>query len=62
LGLLLLAAFSLGMAIVLVVVGVMAGRLRNYVDQRDREGRWERRLGLLSGLALSAVGLYLFVM
>ena len=45
LGLLLLSAFSLGMASVLVVVGVTAGRLRSYVDERDQEGRWERRIG-----------------
>ncbi len=61
LGLLLLSAFSLGMAAVLVAVGVMAGRLRSFVDRKDGEGRWERRLGIVSGLALTAVGLYLFV-
>jgi nickel/cobalt transporter (NicO) family protein len=61
LGLALLAAFSLGMACVLVAVGVMAARLQGFIQSRDSEGVWVRRLGLLSAIAITAIGLYLFV-
>jgi nickel/cobalt transporter (NicO) family protein len=61
LGLALLTAFSLGMACVLVAVGVMAARLHSYIQNRDSEGVWVRRLGLLSASAITAIGLYLFL-
>jgi nickel/cobalt exporter len=57
LGLTLLAAFSLGMAGVLVLVGLLAGRLRTSVDRFDVRGVWGRRFGLLGGLILAAIGL-----
>jgi nickel/cobalt transporter (NicO) family protein len=57
LGLALLGAFSLGMASVLVLVGLAAGRFRASVDRFDPEKRWERRLGILGGLILAAIGL-----
>jgi len=59
LGLALLAAFSLGMAAVLVAVGLTAARLRGIVQRADRDGTWVRRLGLLSASALTLIGLYL---
>jgi ABC-type nickel/cobalt efflux system permease component RcnA len=59
LGLVLLSAFSLGMAAVLVAVGVTAGHLRALVERRDRDRTWVRRLGLLSASAITAIGLYL---
>jgi ABC-type nickel/cobalt efflux system permease component RcnA len=58
LGLVLLSAFSLGMAAVLVAVGWLAARLRGLVAGRD-DATWERRLGLISGMALSVIGVYL---
>jgi nickel/cobalt transporter (NicO) family protein len=61
LGLALLAAFSLGMACVLVTVGVMAAHLQSLIRNRDSEGVWAHRLGLLSALTITAIGLYLFV-
>jgi nickel/cobalt transporter (NicO) family protein len=61
LGLALLSAFSLGMAGVLVAVGVTAAHLRTVVRRRDDEGVWARRLGLLGATAVTAIGLYLFV-
>jgi ABC-type nickel/cobalt efflux system permease component RcnA len=61
LGLMLLTGFSLGMASVLVAVGLLAARLRRFVALRDAEGRWERRLGLLGAGTLTAIGLYLLV-
>jgi nickel/cobalt exporter len=61
LGLALLGAFSLGMAGVLVLVGLAAGRFRASVDRVDPEKRWEGRLGLLGGLVLAAIGLSMMV-
>lgn len=59
LGLLLLLAFSLGMASVLVLVGALAARFRRWVELLEGEATWERRLGIASGLALTAIGIYL---
>ncbi len=59
LGLALLSAFSLGMAVVLVAVGLAAARLRGYIQRRDAEGIWARRVGLLSAAAVAAIGIYL---
>ncbi len=61
LGLVLLWAFSTGMALVLVAVGLLAAHLRTWINRNDDEGIWTRRLGLLSGLAVSAIGLYLMM-
>jgi nickel/cobalt transporter (NicO) family protein len=62
LGIVLLVAFGVGMALVLVAVGAVAGRVRRWVV-RDGEagvrGVWERRLGIASGLALAMIGVYL---
>ncbi len=58
LGVLLLLAFSLGMAVVLIAVGWAATRLRRLVETRDRNAPWERALGTLSGLLLAAIGLF----
>jgi ABC-type nickel/cobalt efflux system permease component RcnA len=58
LGVLLLLAFSLGMAVVLIAVGWAATRLRRLVEARDRNASWERALGSLSGLLLAAIGLF----
>ena len=60
LGLALLWAFSLGMACVLVTVGVMAAHLQRFIKSRDSEGVWAHRLGLLSAAAITVIGLYLF--
>jgi nickel/cobalt exporter len=61
LGLALLTAFSLGMASVLVVVGVMAGRLQSLIQRRQSGDDWVRRLGLLSACTITMIGLYLFI-
>ena len=60
LGLSLLVAFSLGMATVLVGVGLLAGRLRSWLA-RDDGPDWSRRLGLAGGGALAIVGLAMLV-
>jgi nickel/cobalt exporter len=59
LGLVLLSAFSLGMAGVLVAVGLAAARLRGLVTRRDRDRVWEHRLGILGALFLTAIGISL---
>ena len=61
LGLALLTAFSLGMACVLVPVGVTAAHLQSFIRSRESGGVWVRRLGLLSATAITMIGLYLFV-
>jgi ABC-type nickel/cobalt efflux system permease component RcnA len=60
LGVTLLVAFGLGMGGVLVAVGWLAARVQP-VFTRGREAAWERRLGIASGVALSAIGLYLLL-
>ncbi len=57
LGVALLLAFGLGMASVLVVVGVLASRLRRLWADSSAASRWERRVGIASGLVLTAMGL-----
>jgi nickel/cobalt exporter len=59
LGLILLVAFSLGMATVLVAVGLATARVRRSIAVRDRAGTWERRLGIAGGAALAIVGVAL---
>jgi nickel/cobalt transporter (NicO) family protein len=58
-GVLLLAAFSLGMGFVLVLVGVLSSRLSKVLAQRDVLGGWERGLGVAGASILTAIGLYL---
>jgi nickel/cobalt exporter len=59
LGLILLAAFSLGMACVLVGVGVTASRFRRWFERFERGDLIERTLGILGALILAGIGLTL---
>jgi ABC-type nickel/cobalt efflux system permease component RcnA len=59
LGLILLLAFSLGMALVLVLVGALAARFRRWLESGRGARGWEHRLGIASGLVLTAIGLYI---
>ncbi len=61
LGIWLLTGFSVGMAGVLVGVGVLAGRFRRLVARGDRETGWTHGLGIVSGLVLTGIGLYLWL-
>ena len=58
LGMVLLLAFGLGMAAVLVLVGWLAAHLQRWLEDPQREGLWEHRLGIFSGLVLTAIGMY----
>jgi nickel/cobalt exporter len=59
LGLTLLAAFSLGMAVVLVAVGAAASRFRSAFGRSERRVLWERRLGMIGALILAGIGISL---
>jgi nickel/cobalt exporter len=56
----LVLAFSAGMAAVLVAVGCLAWKVKSATIGHDRTPGWQRRLGLLCGAILSAIGLWLF--
>jgi nickel/cobalt exporter len=58
LGLMLVAAFSLGMGLVLVGVSWMAARLRALLE-RFESTRWDRSLGLVTSVVLTSIGIYL---
>jgi ABC-type nickel/cobalt efflux system permease component RcnA len=59
LGLILVCAFSAGMGLVLVSVGVAVSRVRDSLGAFGWGMVWERRLGLASGGLLSLLGVYL---
>lgn len=59
LGLALVASFSVGMGLVLVAVGWAVARLRVTLEGVASEAAWGRRLGLASGVVLSALGIFL---
>ncbi len=56
----LVIAFSLGMAMVLAAVAWVAWTMKSATFGWDRSPIWQHRLGLVSGLMLAAIGLYLF--
>jgi ABC-type nickel/cobalt efflux system permease component RcnA len=60
-GIVLLAGFSLGMAAVLTAIGLAVGRARRWLSARGPTDRLERILGLGAGVALTALGGYLWV-
>jgi ABC-type nickel/cobalt efflux system permease component RcnA len=60
-GVLLVIAFGMGMAGVLVAVGLLAARLKSSILPPERSARWEGRLGLVSGVLLALIGLIFFL-
>ncbi len=60
-GVLLVIAFGLGMAAVLVGVGLLASRLKSKMMLSSRAPTWEAPLALASGLILAAIGLAFFL-
>jgi len=59
LGVLLLLAFSAGMAIVLIAIGWIATRLRRAVSRPESQAGWDRLFGIVSGVILSLIGITL---
>ena len=57
----LVVAFGLGMAAVLVAVGLAAARLKSAVLRSGHAGEWESPLGLASGAMLAGIGLIFFL-
>jgi ABC-type nickel/cobalt efflux system permease component RcnA len=60
-GVLVVLAFGMGMAGVLVTVGFVASRLKSTVIDETRSKAWEVRLGLASGVVLAAIGMAFFL-
>jgi ABC-type nickel/cobalt efflux system permease component RcnA len=60
-GVTLVIAFGLGMATVLVAVGMIASRVKAAVLISSRARMWESQLGLASGLILAVIGLGFFL-
>ena len=60
-GLVLLAAFSVGLAAVLVGIGLLVVQARPLVEGLGGEGRWVRRLPVLSAAIITVVGLAMAV-
>lgn len=56
----LVLAFSAGMAVVLVAVGVLAMKLKQATVGTDSQGRTRRVLALACGGILTAIGCFLF--
>lgn len=61
LGIALLVAFGVGMAIVLITVGWLAASFRGLAERRGLGAGWERGLGIASSLVLGAIGGYLLL-
>ena len=60
-GVFLVVSFGVGMACVLVTVGIAAGWLKSALRLSVRARGWESRLGLASGLMLATIGLVFFL-
>jgi ABC-type nickel/cobalt efflux system permease component RcnA len=60
-GLVLVLAFSAGMATVLITVGCLAWKVRSATVGFERASIWHHRLGILCGLLLAAVGVWLLI-
>ena len=55
-GLLLLVAFSVGLAAILIAIGVLIVKARPLVERFSGEGRWIQRLPIASAVIIIAVG------
>ncbi len=56
-GLLLLVAFSVGLAAILIAIGVLIVKARPLVEQFSGDGRWIQRLPIASSVIIIVVGL-----
>jgi ABC-type nickel/cobalt efflux system permease component RcnA len=59
LGAMLVAAFSMGMGLVLIGVGWTAARIRRSLGRFAAATRWDRSIGVLTSLVLASIGIYL---
>jgi nickel/cobalt transporter (NicO) family protein len=57
----LVLAFSAGMGLVLLAVGWLAWKFKSKMVVADGGAKWQRRLGLVCGLILASLGIYLFL-
>ena len=55
-GLLLLVAFSVGLAAILIAIGVLIVKARPLVERFSGEGRWIQRLPIASAVVIIGVG------
>ncbi len=60
-GVAMVLAFSAGMGMVLVAVGLVAWKLKAAALGADSTSRWHRPLGIASSSVLAAIGIYLFL-
>ena len=60
-GVAMVLAFSAGMGIVLVAVGLVAWRLKAAALGADSQSRWRRPLAIASSGVVAAIGIYLFL-
>ena len=60
-GVVLVLAFGLGMAVVLIGFSLFVARFRGLLFSTSRHRRWESRLSLLSGLLIAMIGLAFFL-
>lgn len=56
-GLLLLVAFSVGLAASLIAIGILFVKARPLVDRFSGDGRWIQRLPIASAVVIIVVGL-----
>jgi ABC-type nickel/cobalt efflux system permease component RcnA len=59
LGAMLVAAFSMGMGLVLIGVGWTAARVRRSLGRFGAATRWDRGIGVLTSIVLASIGIYL---
>ena len=57
----LVLAFSAGMGLVLLAVGWLAWKFKSKMVVADGGAKWQQLLGLVCGLILASLGIYLFL-
>ena len=55
-GLVLLVAFSIGLAAILIAIGILIVKARPLVDRFSGDGRWIQRLPIASAVVIIVVG------
>ena len=60
-GLLLIVSFSMGLAVVLTLLGLLVIRARGVLERVPSRGRWMAGLSVVSAGVVTVIGLVLFV-